>query len=159
MKRISFLVIFFMACSAALFSQQPIKFLDIDWGTSGEKLVSIMQEKGFSVFYADGEKSIDCKGPLAGGIGDITLDLYKNQFYEAMIILDTYIPVKEIASILADKYGPPTSSYDDYMLSLYVWDFLEKGKLSISKSSNLLILEYVDGGISVQKKRDELSGL
>ncbi len=149
-----FLLIFL----SSIYSQEPIKFLGIDWGISQENLINEMVSRGFTDYFSLDDSKIIFQGNIAGGDGMITLSTYKDKFYKVNILVQTYIHAKEMADLLSEKYGPPTGKNEDIVF-VYKWEHGENGFLGIIEGSTYTSIDYSDGVIAMQKKRDELAGL
>jgi len=147
-----------LLCVSLVYSQEPIKFLGIDWGISQEKLIAEMVSRGFTDYFSLDDARIIFQGEIAGGDGIITLSTYKDKFYKVSILVQTYIHAKEIADLLSEKYGLPTGKNEDIVF-VYKWEHGENGFLGIIEGSPYTSIDYSDGVITLQKKRDELAGL
>jgi len=161
MKKISMVALILITCATAVFSQQEIKFLDIEWGTLRPEIVGIMASKGFKQISEE-RTNTTFEGNIAGGNSQLCFSFYKEQYYSVAFKINSNISLEEMVSILSEKYGKANKINNDLMEE-YEWGTNRATKLNIyhfkGRYNEFISLVYLNQNIYLEKIRSDLSSL
>jgi len=152
-KNLIIAVMFLFIASLGVYSQQKVKFLNIEWGISPESLAKELKGKGYVEFGDPYDEykirySYQYSGIFSGRDAVIVCKFYENKFCETLVMFkkeeNRFDDFKSIASGLRSKYGKETGKIDnDYL----VWNYGNNGSISLLLG-DYLILFYSDEIIS-----------
>ena len=95
--------------------------MGIEWGTSKEEFNKVLLNNRFQFFPESSDISEHYEGESPAGKINIACEFFNDQLCYVSAFIFTYIPIKQVAQALSEKYGGYEYQSEEYE-ERYIWD-------------------------------------